>query len=325
MLYDATQSNENITYRFSTSITSIVSNTSFGVTVQLSGSSQPETFDLLVAADGQWSKTRGLCFPSTDVKVRHTGMHAVYFTAPRVETSTPYWSIYLASKRRTVSLRPDPHGSMRAMFTIMPGSPTAVAAWDSAARASKVEQEALLRSNFADVGWETRRLLDAAGEAPDWYFHPISQVKMKGWSKGSVVCLGDAGYAASPLTGMGTSLAIVGAYVLAGEICEVVGTHARGGGGDDGQGLCVREALEKYEARFRPFVEEAQKIPPFVPGVMHPRTEWGRWLVLACMRVVAVVVGWRWVQRLLGDVTNEEDFKLENYDFEGTRKKVKSD
>ena len=41
---------------------------------------------------------------------------------------------------------------------------------------------------------------------------------MDSWSRGRVTLCGDAGYCASPLCGMGTSLALVGAYLLAGEL-----------------------------------------------------------------------------------------------------------
>ena len=75
-----------------------------------------------------------------------------------------------------------------------------------------------LERHFADAGWEAPRLLRAARAAPDFYLDSMGQVRLDRWSQGRVVLLGDAGYCPSPLSGLGTSLALVGAYILAGEL-----------------------------------------------------------------------------------------------------------
>ena len=84
------------------------------------------------------------------------------------------------------------------------------------------EQKAMLKEKFAGAGWETPRVLAALDDTPDLYLEAIGQVKMDHWSKGRIVLVGDAAYSASPISGMGTSLALCGAYVLAGEL----GRHA---------------------------------------------------------------------------------------------------
>ena len=76
----------------------------------------------------------------------------------------------------------------------------------------------MLVDRFAGAGWECDALLAAAQEADDFYFDSFAQVHMPSWSSGRVTLAGDAGYCASPLSGMGTSLALVGAYILAGEL-----------------------------------------------------------------------------------------------------------
>ena len=73
------------------------------------------------------------------------------------------------------------------------------------------EQQALLATHFAGAGWECDALLSAAAEADDFYFDAFAQVHMPTISQGRVTLAGDAGYCASPLSGMGTSLALVGA------------------------------------------------------------------------------------------------------------------
>jgi 2-polyprenyl-6-methoxyphenol hydroxylase-like FAD-dependent oxidoreductase len=66
-------------------------------------------------------------------------------------------------------------------------------------------------TRFAGVGWEVPRLLDAMPMASDFYFDATGQLHLDEWARGRVVLLGDAGYSPSPLTGLGTSLALVGA------------------------------------------------------------------------------------------------------------------
>ena len=93
--------------------------------------------------------------------------------------------------------------------------------------------------------------------------------------------LGDAAWCPSPLSGMGTSLALVGAYVLAGELT------AR----DD-----HREAFARFEATMRPYVDKAQKLPPGTPRIAFPRTRTGVTGLRTALRVAASPV----VQRLGG-------------------------
>ncbi len=96
--------------------------------------------------------------------------------------------------------------------------------------------------------------------ADDLYFESIGQVKLPRWSKGRVVLLGDAAYCASPVSGMGTSLALVGAYLLAGELAAH--THHR-------------DAFAGYERIMRPYVQQAQKLPPGTPQIANPQSRTG--------------------------------------------------
>lgn len=98
----------------------------------------------------------------------------------------------------------------------------------------------------------------------NFYAHVVGQVRMDSWSRGRVILLGDAAWSPSPLSGMGTSSALVGSYVLAGEIAK----HASGGSSD---GICA--ALEAWENRFRPFVDIVQDISPWFISSMYPETQ----------------------------------------------------
>jgi 2-polyprenyl-6-methoxyphenol hydroxylase-like FAD-dependent oxidoreductase len=137
------------------------------------------------------------------------------------------------------------------MFSQMPCNDAQKRAWQAASKSDKQAQGKLLRSEFANAGWEAQRLLDTIYQGPDFYFQPIQQIKMSKWSNSRVVCLGDAAYAPTPLTGAGSSLAILGAYVLAGELTKL----------DDGKHLS--KALKTYESTFRHLSRMSRRSPLF--------------------------------------------------------------
>jgi 2-polyprenyl-6-methoxyphenol hydroxylase-like FAD-dependent oxidoreductase len=72
-----------------------------------------------------------------------------------------------------------------------------------------------LRRRFSGMGWETPRLLEAMPDAYDFYFDEMSQVRLPSWSTGRAALLGDAAFGPSPMSGQGTSLALIGGYLLA--------------------------------------------------------------------------------------------------------------
>ncbi|MEV5750898.1 FAD-dependent monooxygenase [Actinoallomurus sp. NPDC052308] len=112
----------------------------------------------------------------------------------------------------------------------------------------RAEQQRLLAEAYAGEGWEVPRLIEGMAGAPDFYFDSLSQVHMDRWSKGRVALLGDAAHCASAASGQGTSLALVGAYVLAGELARPDGDHETG--------------FAAYERLMRPFAERNQRLGP---------------------------------------------------------------
>ncbi|KAK5134443.1 hypothetical protein LTR08_006490 [Meristemomyces frigidus] len=301
ILYKASKDLPNVEYLLGTTVKEVISNNE-AVKVSLSNGETQE-YDLLVAADGQWSRLRKKCFPPDSITVVHKGMYAAYFTIPRLPIDDEWWSIYHGLQSRTITLRPDPHGTTRAMFTIMPLNEAQEKAWMEAGKSDRQTQEALVRSEFANAGWQAKRLLDAMPQAPDFYFHVIQQIKMTKWSNGRIICLGDTAFAPSPLTGMGTTLAVVGGYVLAGELSALKsGEHPT-------------KAFQAYENKFRPFVEEYQKVPWLFPGFIHPASGWKRWLLQNFISVFAKVGTIPWVaSNIFGDnVNDDQGFPLPQY------------
>jgi 2-polyprenyl-6-methoxyphenol hydroxylase-like FAD-dependent oxidoreductase len=121
-------------------------------------------------------------------------------------------------------------------------------------------------------------------EAPDFYFDSVSQVRMDSWSAGRVTLAGDAGYCPSPLSGQGSSLALVGAYVLASELAAAEGDYG--------------DAFARYQRRMQDFVERNQQIAignakRFIPA--HRRQIW---LQNQGIRALPYMPGKNWILSL---------------------------
>lgn len=210
------------------------------------------SFDLVVVADGMNSRTRRLVF-GTAPTIRPLGLNTSYLTIPRTPADSDWARWFNAPGGRTMTLRPDNKGTIRATMSFL----AAPGAHDGL---TTDEQKRLLRETFIDAGWEARRILDGLDQETDFYFEHIGQVQAPTWTSGRVALLGDAAWCASPISGMGTSLALVGAYVLAGELAAHV-DH--------------RDAFRGYERIMRPYVTQAQKLPPGAPRIANPRTRIG--------------------------------------------------
>jgi 2-polyprenyl-6-methoxyphenol hydroxylase-like FAD-dependent oxidoreductase len=211
------------------------------------------TFDLVIAADGTRSKTRDLVFGS-ETEVRFLGGYAAYFTLPRRDSDGTWARSCALPGSRGVLLRPDNLGTTRALLTYLSSDPGQ----------DKLEprvQKEMLKRLFAHAGWETPRVLAEMERSDDFYLQGISQVRMPRWSRGRVAVVGDAAYAPSGVTGMGTTLALVGAYLLAGELARHRGDH--------------RAAFASYEALMRPYVSRTQHLPPGIPRLANPKTRLG--------------------------------------------------
>lgn len=299
VFYEATKDHPNVDYLFGTTIDKVVSNDDECVKVELSNGEMYES-DILVAADGQWSKIRKQCFAPEDVKVVDKGMTAVYWTIPRIASDDDWWNVYLALGSRTLHIRPDPHGTMRAMFTRMPRNDNDKQAWLAASKSDRQTQAQFLKKEFDGAGWQTQRLLDSMDKAPDFYFHMIQQIRMSKWSNSRVVCVGDAAYAPTPLSGMGTSLAIGGAYILAGELSKL----------NDGEH--PSRAFEAYESAFRPSVEKIQEIPSWIPGIAHYESAGKRWMFETFLQILSKIAAIPWLRERTSR-PNDEQFPLPHY------------
>jgi 2-polyprenyl-6-methoxyphenol hydroxylase-like FAD-dependent oxidoreductase len=247
VLYQATK--DRAEYRFDTRITALDVR-DHGVDAALSDGSRVSA-DLVVGADGPHSAVRRLVFGPEEQFVRPLGGYHASFTAPDHIGLAGWYLMFQARGGLNASMRPSHDPVIGKAGLAFRSEPLHYDRRDLDA------QRRILAERFAGAGWHCDELIDAATRADDFYFDAFLQVHMDTWSSGRVTLCGDAGYCASPLSGMGTSLALVGAYVLAGELgsAETELTTGR-----------VHDALARYATVMRPYVGKCQDLPAGLDG-----------------------------------------------------------
>jgi 2-polyprenyl-6-methoxyphenol hydroxylase-like FAD-dependent oxidoreductase len=214
----------------------------------------PRRFDLVVGADGLHSNTRERVFGPEADYLHHLGMYVSVFTSDNY-LGLDRWQTWFNA------LAPD-SGSMvgGVAMTVRDNTELRVflgfgaAQFDYDHRDTEA-QKRLVAEHVAGMGWEVPNFVARMWKAEDFYFDAMAQIKMDVWSKGRVALLGDAAHCAAPVSGQGTSLALVGAYVLALELGRT-DDHAA--------------AFERYERRMRPFVEANQALALLDPESTPP-------------------------------------------------------
>jgi 2-polyprenyl-6-methoxyphenol hydroxylase-like FAD-dependent oxidoreductase len=195
-------------------------------------------FDLVVGADGLASGMRKLVFGPDRNFLQPFDIVLAPYTAPNILGLEDWQLTYDAGKDSCMIYTAPDNAALRVCFGF--------SAKMEDVPVDRSAQIALVRKNCAHMGWRIPELLDTMEDARDFYLAPIAQVKMDHWTRRRTALVGDAAYCPSPFTGQGTSLAIVGAYVLAWELARAPHDQA--------------SAFAAYENRMRPFVEVNQAI-----------------------------------------------------------------
>lgn len=174
--------------------------------------------------------------------------------------------------------------------------------------ASKKGDEALkafVAERFKAPGWKSKEIIEGMMASEDFYASEWFQVKIPKLYKGRFVAVGDAGYAAGP-TGGGTSLALAGAHILAGELSNHKGDLAAG--------------LEAYEKRMRPIIDDLQKIPPGIFTFMAPQTRWGIWCRNQIFRFVCWAMKFKgpfaWASAYFASAFGGDKFNIPDYEWD---------
>ncbi|GAA2787522.1 FAD-dependent monooxygenase [Kribbella solani] len=245
ILYGTTR--DSTEYLFGDSIATM-SDDGTGVDVTFDSGTE-RRFDLVVGADGLHSNVRRLAFGPEGPLHRPLGGYLAVFSMPDL----------FGLGNRTLA-----HLSVGKLVGIYGVRQTGLTRAGFLFRApelqydyrDKNEQKALLAKEFGDYGWKVPQLLQHLDAAEDFYFDSISQITLDSWYRGRIGLVGDAGYCPGPAVGGGTSLAVVSAYVLAGELAA-----ARSD---------LQSGLRNYERIIRPLADLSRRISPKVMGTIIP-------------------------------------------------------
>ncbi|KAK9420117.1 putative Oxidoreductase [Seiridium unicorne] len=283
ILYNATKDLDGVSYIFGKSVQRFQQDGN-GVTVWYEDG-EIGHFEVLIGADGQGSRIRKAILQTSNESdpVRSLGVALAYWNIPRSATDSNIRQVYV-TPNRWIFRRSHSPTETQAYFFFRDDTPETKAI----PKASTEKQKEFWISNFQGAGWQTERFIEGMKTTDNFYCQEAIQIKTKTWSKGRVVLLGDAAHCPSPLTGMGTTSALVGAYVLAGEICR----H------DNNLDL----AFANYDRTLRPFVDEIQKLKPFQIQFMFPRTQFGIFILYLMVRLMC----WLRVPDLINRFSNED-------------------
>jgi len=182
---------------------------------------RPRRFDLVIGADGLHSGVRGLVFGPESAYTRWIGGYIAVASIPNYLDLRNEMRGFAGVNRLGGLYSAQHMTDARAMFLFRTPAELSYDRHDGDA------QRRLLREQFGDLGWEIPRLLDETDRASAFYFDSITQLRLEHWTRGRVALVGDAGYCPGPAVGGSTSLAVVGAYTLAGELAAAGGDPAR--------------------------------------------------------------------------------------------------
>ncbi|WP_250444511.1 FAD-dependent oxidoreductase [Actinotalea sp. C106] len=230
-----------------------------GVHVRLSDGTTT-TADLLVGADGLHSRVRDLAVAPDREAVQSLG----YQTAAYLLRDDALRR--LVGRRLLLVAVPD------RQVALYPMDDEHLAAWLVHRDHGPVppDPRAAVLSRYAGLGPVVDRALTHLTPGTDLYYDDVAQTHLTRWTQGRAVLVGDAAYAPSLMAGQGASLAMTGAWALAGALARHPGD--------------VPTALRRYTETMRPFVEDRQASGRRTARWLVPSTAWQirlRQLVLA--------------------------------------------
>ena len=215
---------------------------------------EPQRFDMVIGADGLHSMVRKLVFGKQHLFEKYLGYTVAAFTVngyrPRDEDS--YVSYSLPGKQAARFAMRDDQTMFLFVFADPEGDYT---------KQPSINHKDVLRSEFGDAGWECSQILAAMESCGDIYFDRVSQIRMETWSRGRVSLVGDAAFCPSLLAGQGSALAMIGAFVLAGELSTAASRPEK--------------AFKSYERQLRPFISGKQDAAVKFSGYFAPKTRFG--------------------------------------------------
>lgn len=223
-------------------------------------------FDLVVGADGLHSDVRRLTFGPQPKFEKHLGYLVAAFEVCGYRPRDEDIYVMYGQPGRMVGRFALHDDRMLFLFVFAANGDSLPATLD--------QQKSVLRDRYHDGKWECPRILAELDCAPELYFDRVSQIRMDKWSRGRVVLIGDAAFCVSLLAGQGSALAMISAYVLAGELANAGGRY--------------EEAFAKYEASLRAYINAKQRGAERFASAFAPKTQLGLWFRNQVIRAFAI-------------------------------------
>ncbi|KAG4026668.1 hypothetical protein MFRU_038g00720 [Monilinia fructicola] len=298
LFLEATEKFDDIQYMYGDSVNTL-EQTETGVNVTFNGGSK-DTFDLVVGADGSTSNIRSKILDDKTLKDSYNfiGQYIAFFSIPSQPNDSNFWEIFSAPKGLCMMTRPHRNPSTKGVYLCitMPKHGIRDPIVEKAMVEGTEATKRMLRSYFENCGWEAKQILDGLDQSKDFYMATAAQVKLPKWTNGRAVVIGDAAMATF---GVGTTLAIESAYILAGELSKIQNTED------------IPKALQRYEEVFRPIYKKMESLPPGFPQLAMPQTRWAMWIRDSIIWTISKTK----IHRLLSNDQGGSDHKLPEYEW----------
>ncbi|MGW1186118.1 FAD-dependent monooxygenase [Streptomyces drozdowiczii] len=261
-------SREDVEYLFDDSVTSVSPGDGDGCEVRFENAA-PRRFGLVVGADGLHSTVRRLVFGADAGRGSFLGAYFGVLSLPNASGLDGELLMHVGVGRTAGMYGARHLDDARALFLFRS---TRELDWH---HRDVPRQKELLRGAFTGLHPQVDGWLEELDRTPAFYFDSISQLRMDSWSRGRVTLVGDAGYCPGPAVGGSTTLAVVGAYVLAGELARAGGDHTR--------------AFPAYERAMAEHVRGSRAVALSAARTLIPTSRAGVWGLAQGARLVSAL------------------------------------
>ncbi|WP_067823731.1 FAD-dependent monooxygenase [Nocardia inohanensis] len=228
-----------------------------------------ERFEVIVGADGLHSKVRTLVFGPESEFTTWLGAYLAIISIPNYRELDGVMEMIVDVGRGAGMYGAAHLDDARAGYFLRPPQQL------NYHHREVEQQKELLRRHFGDLGWEVPRLLYELDHTGSFYFDSITQLRLETWSRGRVTLVGDAAYCPGPAVGGSTSMAVVGAYLLAGEMARHPGDH--------------RAAFAAYEHEMHDYVQRSRRFAATAAKSLIPGGRFELWAMVNAVRLLGIL------------------------------------